>query len=84
MIYDAYYQRTDLREACKDSSSLPVQLKPTPGGLLYYEHGSDTPKKLEWDDEDPDAYVDDEPNGVLIVTTAEGPVMFQKIEEPSA
>lgn len=84
MIYEAYYQRTDLRADYKDQSSMPVQLKPTPGGLLYYEQGSDTPKKLEWDDEDPDAFVDDEANGVLIVTTADGPVMFQRIEEPKA
>lgn len=80
MIYEAYYQRTDMRPDYKDVGSLPVRLKPTPGGLLFYEHGSDTPNKLEWDDEDPDAFVDDEENGVLIVTTAEGPVLFQKIE----
>jgi len=35
--------------------------------------------KLEWDDEDPDAFIDDEETGTLIVVTATGSVLFQKV-----
>lgn len=81
MIYGAFYQMVDLRESGKDIPSLPVQLKAIPEGLSYYEYGSDIPKKLKWDDEDPNAFVDDEKNGVVIVVTSEGTVMFQIIED---
>lgn len=84
MIYDAFYQLVDLREGEKSTPSLPVQLKAIPDGLSYYEQGSDTPKKLVWDDEDPDSFVDDEKNGVIIVVTPEGTILLQKIEDVKA
>ncbi len=84
MIYDAYYQVTDLREGHQSMPPAIVELRPTLGGLLYFEVGVGTGKRLEWDDNDPDAFIDDEPNGALIVITSIGTMLFQKISEATA
>jgi len=74
MIYDVEYRVTDLRPEPVEGV---VTLKASPGGLLMFEHGDG--RLLEWDDDDPDAFVDDEKNGVLIVTTKTGSLLFTKV-----
>lgn len=78
MIYDALYRMTDHREGASEDQPV-VRLAPTPGGLLYETEGMSDTKMLEWDDDKPDTFIDDEDHGRLFVTTATGLVMFEKV-----
>lgn len=81
MIYDAQYRMTDIREESGDvADDEIVSLKPTPGGILYFTDLAGAGKKLEWDDDADGTFIDDEENGKLIITTAEGSVLFTKVQ----
>lgn len=83
MIYGGYYQMTDARTDAMEGAVLAddevVTLKPTPGGILYFNEAGDG-RFLEWDDEATDTFVDNEAAGTLVVTTKQGSVLFTKVD----
>jgi len=76
MKLDATYSVTDTRET--PISGL-VQLSPVAGGLLVFI-GGNAYETLTWDDDNPDAFIDDEEAGTIVVVTKEGSLLFT--EEP--
>ena len=78
MDYSAYYSMVDTRDDTPSHVGHITSLAPTEGGILYWDQRN-LSVKLEWDDEDPDAFIDDEETGTLIVVTATGSVLFQKV-----
>lgn len=78
MDYNAYYKVTDTRPEPVPSQGLITQVQPCPGGVVFWD-GFEKDHVLEWDDDSPDTFIDDEKSGTLIVVTATGSVMFQKV-----
>ena len=74
MIYDALYVVSDTRPEPLRGT---VQLKPVPGGILAFPEDGNG-RFLEWDDDIPGTFVDDEKAGTLIVVTSTGSVLFTK------
>ena len=78
MDYNAYYTVTDTRPEPTPSQSVVTPVRSVPGGVMFWD-ALEKDHKLEWDDEKEDTFIDDEKSGTLIVVTATGAVMFQKV-----
>jgi hypothetical protein len=78
MDFNAYYKVTDTRPDPTPSQGAITRVNPVPGGIMFWD-SLDKDHKLEWDDDREDTFIDDEKSGTLIVVTATGSVMFQKV-----
>ena len=74
MKYGAEYTVTDTRP---EPWVGIATLQPAPDGLLVFMYGDG--RLLTWDDDNPDAFIDDEESGAVIVVTEEGSVVFNAL-----
>jgi len=74
---DVVYEVIDMR----DDGQLDgvATIKVDGGNLLVSVLQSDKSVELEWNEDDTDAFVDDEVDGMIEVVTKEGRVVFQKL-----